>query len=177
MNDELDFLLPDPAPPRDTFRWATVTGASPLRIRFDGDSSPTAATPTSIAGPVGVGDRVWVQHHARSIVIIGAAAQGTWLPASLRSGWTGGIHARRVPGGIQILGRVNAPSSGAWSDPIAVLPPGHRNITTLHSVRFLSWSTSDDPPKVQVDPDGTIRGQGSRDLPVWLQLNEIVPTD
>lgn len=72
MNDELDFLLPEPAPPRDTFRWATVTGTSPLRIRFDGDTAPTAATPTTLT-PVSVGDRVWVQHHARSIIIIGRA--------------------------------------------------------------------------------------------------------
>lgn len=72
MNDELDFLLEGPAPPRDSFRWATVTGTSPLRIRFDGDSSPTAATPTTLT-PVSIGDRVWVQHHARSIIIIGRA--------------------------------------------------------------------------------------------------------
>ena len=103
MNDELDFLLERPAAPRDTFRWATVTGTSPLRIRFDGDTAPTAATPTSIAGPVGVGDRVWVQHHARSIIILGRRDRGQ-QPYAVATGEiiipvAGGWHPVSFPAG------------------------------------------------------------------------------
>lgn len=71
MND-LDFLLHGPERPRDSFRWATVTGTNPLRIRFDGDTTPLQVTPTALV-PVAVGNRVWVQHHARSVIILGRA--------------------------------------------------------------------------------------------------------
>lgn len=70
MRHELDFLLHEPERSPDNFRWATVTATSPIRVRFDGDTEPTGATPTTLA-PVSVGDRVWVQHHGRAIIIIG----------------------------------------------------------------------------------------------------------
>lgn len=179
MHHELDFLLPDPVPQPDTFRWATVTGTNPLRIKFDGDTEPLNATPSSLVH-VRPGARVWVQHHGRMILILGVAggnSVGPWEPAALLSGWTGGVSARRVAAGVQILGRVNSPSSGNWSDAICRLPWGMRNVDTSHSaVRFVSWSTSTDhSPKLEADASGYIRGQGSRVLPGWLQFNEIIP--
>lgn len=71
MSNALDFLL-DPAPePADTYRWATVTGIGPLRIRLDGEAEPLAATPAAIC-PLQLGDRVWVQIHGRQMVVLGA---------------------------------------------------------------------------------------------------------
>lgn len=72
MNNGLDFLLePPPGPPADTYRWATVTGIGPLRIRLDGEEDPLQATPAAIC-PLSLGDRVWVQFHGRQMVILGA---------------------------------------------------------------------------------------------------------
>lgn len=179
MNHDLDFLLDPPTPPVDSFRWATVTSVDPIRIRFDGDTTPTPVTPSSLVH-VSPGARVWVQFHARMMIILGVSGGhnvGPWVPASLQSGWTGSISARRVEAGVQVLGRVNSPSSAAWSDPICRLPVGLRNVDTRHSsVRFLVWSTSTDyAPKVEADSDGYIRGQGTRTLPGWVQFNEIIP--
>lgn len=70
MMDKMDFLLESPPQSKSSFRWATVTSVSPVRVRFDGDPSPTPATPTSLT-PVVVGDRVWVQLHGRMMLILG----------------------------------------------------------------------------------------------------------
>lgn len=67
--DALEQGRPSQAPPGVTFRYATVTSVSPLRVQFDGESSPTAASPTTIA-PVISGDRVLVAHHGRTQMTI-----------------------------------------------------------------------------------------------------------
>lgn len=72
MTDGLDFLLEPPAPPADTYRWATVTSVAPLRIRFDGDTAPVASEPDTLV-MVQVGQRVWVQIHGRMMIILGAS--------------------------------------------------------------------------------------------------------
>jgi len=41
-----------------TQRWATVTQASPLRVRFDGDAAALLVTPINLVGTLIVGDRV-----------------------------------------------------------------------------------------------------------------------
>lgn len=57
----------DSPPP---FRWATVTQASPLRIRLDGDSVELPMTPENLAGSVGVGSRVLVQLFGRRVLVV-----------------------------------------------------------------------------------------------------------
>lgn len=69
---DMDFLLPEPGPKPDTYRWATVTGVSPTRIRLDGEPEPLASTPVKLV-PVAVGNRVWVQFHGRALVILGVS--------------------------------------------------------------------------------------------------------
>lgn len=67
-----DSFHPTPPPERDTFRFAEVTEVSPVRIRMDNDTEATPASPTVLgAGPIVVGDRVWVQFHGRQMIILG----------------------------------------------------------------------------------------------------------
>lgn len=72
MSDGLDFLLEPPAPPADTYRWATVTGLNPIRIRLDGDELPVESEPVTLC-PLRLGCRVWVQIHGRMMIILGVA--------------------------------------------------------------------------------------------------------
>lgn len=55
-----------------TFRWATVTGANPLRIRFDGETDPLPITPDALVNPP-VGARVFVLHWMRRVTVLGRA--------------------------------------------------------------------------------------------------------
>lgn len=69
MNN-LELLIPNaPNKGRDWWTWATVTQASPLRIRLDGDTDPLDMTPQSLTGALRIGDRVWVQGNLRSVVV------------------------------------------------------------------------------------------------------------
>lgn len=72
MNN-LDLLIPQAPDEKNTYTWATVTQASPLRIQLDGESTPLPLTPDSLqAGNVwSVGDRVYIQIASRRMVIIG----------------------------------------------------------------------------------------------------------
>lgn len=51
-------------------RSATVTGVSPLRVQFDGETAPVSASPTTLV-PVGPGDRVRVLHYGNTDLILG----------------------------------------------------------------------------------------------------------
>ena len=54
--------------------WATVTAATPLRVRLDGRTAPLDITPDTLAAGLTVGDRVLVLIQGRSLVILGKAA-------------------------------------------------------------------------------------------------------
>ena len=62
-----------------SFKWATVTGVSPLAIRLDGDTSPLALIPDSLIDPamLTVGDRVRVELSLRKVVV-----HGKFFPAA-----------------------------------------------------------------------------------------------
>lgn len=70
-----------------TFRWATVTQLSPLRIRLDGDSSALPLTPDSVVDPLrlAVGTRVWVQFFGRRLIVLAASGGGQPFPED--TGW------------------------------------------------------------------------------------------
>ena len=55
----------------DTWTWATVTQASPLRIKVDGDTSALDATTDNLVGSLAVDDRVRVHLHADGIIVTG----------------------------------------------------------------------------------------------------------
>lgn len=69
----LDLLIPQPLAKGDWWTWATVTQASPVRVRLDGDSAAIPETVDSLVRNLVVGDRVWVQVSNRRIVIQGKA--------------------------------------------------------------------------------------------------------
>lgn len=55
------------------FKWATVTEASPLRIRLDGDEAALLGTPMTMLSGLVVGDRVRVELQGTMAVITGRA--------------------------------------------------------------------------------------------------------
>ena len=55
----------------DTWTWATVTQATPLRIKVDGDTTALDATTGDLVGSLAVDDRVRVHLHADGIIVTG----------------------------------------------------------------------------------------------------------
>ena len=82
-NPMLDFLSGNDSSPdlmnkesqESSWRWATVTAASPLAIRLDNSPSALSATPIDLVGGLKVGDRVWVQLVSRRVVIHGKSPE------------------------------------------------------------------------------------------------------
>lgn len=56
----LDILVPKMPYHPDVHTWATVTQASPLRVKLDGDDDPIPWTPQSIVSGLVLSDRVLV---------------------------------------------------------------------------------------------------------------------
>lgn len=71
ITKNLDLLIPKKAAPVSSFMWATVTQASPLRIRLDGELEPLGITPDTLINGLVVNDRVWVQVVNRRLVVMG----------------------------------------------------------------------------------------------------------
>ena len=55
----------------DTWTWATVTQATPLRIKVDGDTTALNATTDDLVGSLAVDDRVRVHLHSDGIIVTG----------------------------------------------------------------------------------------------------------
>ena len=55
----------------DTWTWATVTQATPLRIKVDGDTTALDATTDNLVGSLAVFDRVRVHLHSDGIIVTG----------------------------------------------------------------------------------------------------------
>lgn len=70
-------LLPEPALPAVGGRWATVTQASPLRVKLDGETTALAVTPDTLVAGLVADDRVWVQVYRRRLVVLGKAVTNT----------------------------------------------------------------------------------------------------
>jgi len=70
----------------DTWTWATVTQATPLRIKVDGDTSALDATTDNLVGSLAVDDRVRVHLHSDGIIVTGiqGGAGDGQLPERLR---------------------------------------------------------------------------------------------
>jgi hypothetical protein len=58
-------------PAGETWHWATVTQADPLRVKLDGDAAELLATPEDLVGGLAVGNRVWVQRYGRRLQVVG----------------------------------------------------------------------------------------------------------
>jgi hypothetical protein len=72
---DLNELLPGPEPVRDSWRWATVTQASPLRVRLDGDADPLDLTPDTLTTDLLVADRVYCHLAGGRVVVFGRSAR------------------------------------------------------------------------------------------------------
>ena len=70
----------------DTWTWATVTQATPLRIKVDGDTTALDATTDNLVGSLAVDDRVRVHLHSDGIIVTGL--QGGY-PTPLVFAWLG----------------------------------------------------------------------------------------
>jgi len=125
----------------DRWRWATVTQASPLRVRLDGDDAALLVTPDTIGAAPVVGQRVWCQIVGRRVVVHTSAAAtsvmrtygagpATWTrPAGLRAVRVRCWGAGGAGGGrVQIAGTVSIAGGGgggAYAEgviPAASLP-------------------------------------------------------
>lgn len=68
----LDELSPAPAPADTRYIWATVTQATPLRVRVDGDTAALAATPDDMSlSHRPVGQRVYCMLQGRRLIVLG----------------------------------------------------------------------------------------------------------
>ena len=120
-----------------SFKWATVTGVSPLAIRLDGDTSALALIPDSLVDPASltVGDRVRVELSLRKVVVHGKFLGSTGpdtgdVPIVLNTGWTA-VSGTPTPtyrvrhGVVSFNARVSA-ASGVGDATMFVLPTGAR---------------------------------------------------
>lgn len=66
-------------PAENSYRWATVTQLSPLRIRLDGENIPLPITPESLVNPLHlrVATGVWVQLYGKRVIVLGAHVGGS----------------------------------------------------------------------------------------------------
>lgn len=129
-----------------TNRWATVTSVSPLRIKFDDQSQPLAATPGRLVSGLMVGDRVDVRHrNPGQPLITGVAGGGDtgWVDMPLAAGFTGSIRYRRV--GDHMLISVQATGSypvGATVLTRDLLPDALRPIGNVRGTGALNGNAA-----------------------------------
>ena len=74
-NNPLTGLI-EPPDRRDSWRWGTIVSGNPVRVRLDGDSEPSLATPDCLVS-VTTGDRVRVQIANRRMTVFGKLYAGT----------------------------------------------------------------------------------------------------
>ena len=74
-NNPLTGLI-EPPDRKDSWRWGTVVSGSPVRVRLDGDSEASLATPDCLVS-VTTGDRVRVQIANRRMTVFGKLYAGT----------------------------------------------------------------------------------------------------
>lgn len=149
-------------------KWATVTATSPVRIRYDGETTASIVPPQTTAAGLNVGDRVQIMKQHGQAVIVGPAgghraiSDGTnflqvgedgagprlWastdvfreynLPANMYVTGAGTIGTSTIPGLRGVTGALNITPSGANVPTSAVV--------TLPSGRFTDtpspWATA-----------------------------------
>lgn len=91
----MQLLLPQTAL-RDTHTWATVTQASPLRIKVDGETTALPFTPDTLEAGLAVDDRVWIgfstnddlRFLGRRVVVMGRAGGTIAVPSHTHTEFT-----------------------------------------------------------------------------------------
>ena len=149
----------------DTWTWATVTQASPLRIKVDGDTSALDATTGDLVGSLAVDDRVRVHLHADGIIVTGiqGGASGGGTPEATAA--TANTLAKRDGSGqlkvadgvaaddVATVGQLIPIGGGiTWwgtSDPASpgggieyAIPDGRALSRSTYSVLYALWGTT-----------------------------------
>lgn len=140
----LDLLIPKPAPPGMTGRWATVTQAdpSPLRIRYDGEADPLPVPVVDLVGGLEVGDRVRCWLDNAQVYVVGrlggravpdpyvppvdvlSTSYGTLSDAGTHGGTTVGGYEKKANGRLtcwircRIVPVANNYTTRAWTFPV-----------------------------------------------------------
>lgn len=148
MIDDLeDVLLNSATPVADgVWLWATVTSASPLRVRIDGDTAALVSTPsTLISGQTyTVGQRVRVQIHGRLVVVYSPGAAGMTLGALTITGTPGSNNAvprSYVDGVIRLESHAETDAPSAYSTGVTVNETaGAWSITSLGTILTVKQS-------------------------------------
>jgi len=99
----------------DTWTWATVTQATPLRIKVDGDTSALDATTDNLVGLLAVDDRVRVHLHSDGIIVTGI--QGGNDKAYVVASHPESDQPDAYPAGIT----VSDTSAGGWPSDLATV--------------------------------------------------------
>ena len=118
----------------DTWTWATVTQATPLRIKVDGDTTPLDATTDNLVGSLAVDDRVRVHLHSDGIIVTGIQGGGNrsnpnlLINSNFIVNQRGAVSGATVPANGYFLDRWKGPGS-----PVAF------SWTDTGGVRTLAW--------------------------------------
>ncbi|ROR95522.1 hypothetical protein EDD28_0078 [Salana multivorans] len=104
QNPFLDLMAAHPQSSSDYWGWAYVTSTNPLHVRLEGETAPLLARAQNLAGPLAVGQKVWVQITSARIIVHGG--QGAMVPWELVDGEAG----RRVAIGTLGAGSEGEPS-------------------------------------------------------------------
>ncbi|AXQ52885.1 minor tail protein [Microbacterium phage Neferthena] len=110
-----------------SFKWATVTSASPLAIKLDGDTDPLAMVPDSLipALLLAAGDRVRVELTMRKVVIHGKANGAGYMRSALLP--KSYLYRNAVGTTQLIFDGVLSTASYRWAVPY--VPNGARTVT------------------------------------------------
>lgn len=140
---------------------ATVTQASPLRVRVDG---ATVDSPADYASGVRVvGARVWVESVGSTLVVVGGGADSGWRVVGgpgepvFQNGWGNfgqgysTVAFRRLPTGLVVVRGLAA--GGAANSAIFTLPAGYRPLAGL----LFPTSAAAANARVDVDASGAVR--------------------
>ncbi|MEE6295205.1 hypothetical protein [Georgenia wangjunii] len=105
MDGALADLLAGPAPAPSPYRFGTITGVSPTRVRVDGDPGPMGSTPITMVHVV-PGDRVLLLFSGRQMLVLAVVGGGQAREATAThegSVWTGRFRVVRVGRGQGLL--------------------------------------------------------------------------
>jgi len=102
------------------FKWATVTGISPLRIKLDGDTTAIPATPDSLIDPatLAVDDRVRTELSGNRLVVLGrSGGLGLVSGRNLIINGNGAVNQRGAASGTSLA--LNAYFLDRWQSVVA----------------------------------------------------------
>lgn len=180
----LDLLIPKPHVETDRFLWGTITQASPVRIRLDGEDAALEVTPDCLVDPesLTVGQRAWCQLNGRRLLILGKTGRGVpdsgWIAPTLQNGWVN-WGWWRTDAGYRLIGDVvhlrGFVKSGTANATIFTLPVGYRPVLehalTGVAGRHTSPYMEEKPIRVDVARDGQVWTTGAGTD--WISLDGI----